>query len=76
MVSLSTLMTVAIASFLLVIVPGPSVTIIIANSIRGGVKAGLSTVAGTQLGVFLIVFNCSGRIGNCCFFCWGSIFLD
>ena len=34
-----------------VIVPGPSVTVIIANSLRHGVKAGLLNVAGTQAGL-------------------------
>ncbi|MDX1718236.1 MAG: LysE family translocator, partial [Anderseniella sp.] len=39
------------------IVPGPSVTVIIANSLRHGTRAGLMNVAGTQvgLGVMLIV---------------------
>lgn len=56
MITLSTLLSVALASFFLVIVPGPSVTLIIANSLRGGVRAGLLTVAGTQLGVFMMIF--------------------
>lgn len=55
MISFSTFLTVALASFLLVIVPGPSVTVIIANSLRAGTKAGLLNVAGTQLGVFLMI---------------------
>ena len=52
MITLSTLITVAIASFFVTIVPGPSVTLIVANSLRSGVRAGLFTVTGTQLGVF------------------------
>ena len=55
MIEFSTILTVAIASFFLTIVPGPSVTLIVANSIRTGVRAGLMTVAGTQLGVFTMV---------------------
>ena len=55
MITFSTFLTVALASFLLVIVPGPSVTVIIANSLRAGTKAGLLNVAGTQLGVFLMI---------------------
>jgi len=35
----------------LVIVPGPTVTVIIANSLRYGARAGLLNVAGTQLGL-------------------------
>lgn len=39
------------ACFALVTVPGPTVTVIIANSLRHGAKAGLLNVAGTQAGV-------------------------
>ena len=45
-----------IASFLVVIVPGPTVSLIIANSLNSGVKAGLLNVLGTQLGVLLLIF--------------------
>lgn len=55
MIAFSTFLTVALASFLLVIVPGPNVTVIVANSLRAGTRAGLMTVGGTQLGVFLVI---------------------
>jgi len=45
-----------IASFLVVIVPGPTVSLIIANSLKSGVKAGLLNVLGTQLGVLILIF--------------------
>ena len=45
-----------IASFLVVIVPGPTVSLIIANSLKFGVKAGLLNVLGTQIGVLLLIF--------------------
>jgi threonine/homoserine/homoserine lactone efflux protein len=45
----------AIASFLIVIVPGPTVTVVIANSLRAGSRAGLLNVAGTQLGVMMMI---------------------
>ncbi|MEM7635714.1 MAG: LysE family translocator [Pseudomonadota bacterium] len=38
-----------------VIVPGPSVTVIVANSLRHGVKAGLLNVAGTQAGLAIML---------------------
>ncbi len=38
-----------------VIVPGPSVTVIIANSLRHGVRAGLLNVAGTQVGLAVML---------------------
>ncbi len=45
-----------LASFILtciviVVVPGPSVTVIIANSLRYGAKAGILNVVGTQIGL-------------------------
>ena len=44
-----------IASFLIVIVPGPTVTLIIANSLKSGVRAGLLNVFGTQVGVLILL---------------------
>ena len=55
MISLSTWIAVALASVAIVIVPGPTVTVIIANSLRHGARAGLLNVAGTQLGIALMV---------------------
>jgi len=43
------------ACFAIVIVPGPTVTLIIANSLRHGARAGLFNVAGTQLGLALMI---------------------
>jgi threonine/homoserine/homoserine lactone efflux protein len=43
------------ACFAIVIVPGPTVTLIIANSFRHGAPAGLLNVAGTQLGLALMI---------------------
>ncbi len=48
--------TFVLACVIIVIVPGPSVTVIIANSLRGGEKAGLMTVAGTQFGLIPMIF--------------------
>ena len=45
-----------IASFLVVIVPGPTVSLIIANSLKPGVKAGLLNILGTQIGVLILIF--------------------
>ena len=41
------------ASVALAIVPGPTVTVIIANSLRYGARAGLMNVAGTQAGAVI-----------------------
>ncbi|MEE9322045.1 MAG: LysE family translocator [Granulosicoccus sp.] len=42
-----------IACILIVMVPGPTVTVIIANSVRHGSRAGLANIAGTQAGIGL-----------------------
>lgn len=46
-------LTFCLASLALAVVPGPTVTVIIANSLRYGARAGLMNVAGTQAGVAL-----------------------
>jgi len=55
MITLSTWIAVALASMAIVIVPGPTVTVIIANSLRHGARAVLLNVAGTQLGIAVMV---------------------
>ena len=44
-----------VACFIIVIVPGPTVTPVVANSLRYGAHAGLLSVFGTQLGLEVIV---------------------
>jgi homoserine/homoserine lactone efflux protein len=44
-----------LACVVIVIVPGPTVTLIIANSLAHGARAGLLNVAGTQLGLAAMV---------------------
>ena len=44
-----------VACLVIVIVPGPTVTLIVANSLRHGARAGLLNVAGTQVGLAVIV---------------------
>jgi len=43
------------ACFVVVIVPGPTVTLIVANSMTHGTRAGLLNIAGTQLGLALMM---------------------
>lgn len=42
-----------LAALALALVPGPTVTVIVANSLRYGARAGLLNVAGTQAGVVI-----------------------
>jgi threonine/homoserine/homoserine lactone efflux protein len=44
-----------VACVVIVMVPGPTATLIIANGLRHGTRAGLLNVAGTQLGLALMV---------------------
>ena len=44
-----------IASFLVVVVPGPTVSLIIANSLKSGMRAGILNVVGTQLGLIVLI---------------------
>lgn len=44
-----------VACIVIVLVPGPTVTLIIANSIRHGTRAGLANVAGTQIGLAITI---------------------
>ena len=57
--SLEFYLAYVLACFIVVIVPGPTVSLIVANSITHGTRAGLLNVAGTQAGLgtmMLIVF--------------------
>ena len=53
--SLNLYLTYLAACVVLVIVPGPTVTVIIANSLRYGTRTGLLNVAGTQLGLAVMI---------------------
>ena len=50
---MDSLLTLAAATAVLVSIPGPNVALIIANSLRYGLRAGFVTVFGTTLGVAL-----------------------
>ena len=47
--------TYVMACILIAVIPGPTVTVIIANSLAHGTRAGLLNVAGTQLGLGLMM---------------------
>ncbi|HEY0440011.1 MAG TPA: LysE family translocator [Xanthobacteraceae bacterium] len=44
-----------LACVIIVIVPGPTVTLIVANSLTHGTRAGLLNVVGTQIGLILMI---------------------
>jgi threonine/homoserine/homoserine lactone efflux protein len=51
--SLASYIAYCLAATAIIIVPGPTVTVIIANSLKHGARAGLANVAGTQAGLVL-----------------------
>jgi homoserine/homoserine lactone efflux protein len=53
--SLSLYLAFILATIVVVVVPGPTNTLIVANSVRHGRRAGLLNVAGTQAGLALTV---------------------
>src|SRR3569623_897314 len=55
MFSLATLIPYLGACIVLAIVPGPTGTVILANALRSGTLAGLSIIAGTQLGLVTMI---------------------
>jgi threonine/homoserine/homoserine lactone efflux protein len=48
-------LTYVIACAVITLIPGPTVTVIVANSLAHGTRAGLLNVAGTQLGLGLMM---------------------
>lgn len=54
-ISLELYLAYIAACFVIAIVPGPTVTVIVANSLAHGARAGLLNVAGTQLGLALMM---------------------
>jgi threonine/homoserine/homoserine lactone efflux protein len=51
----SALATYVAACFLFSVIPGPSVSVVVANALARGTKAGLLTILGTNLSVFSLV---------------------
>jgi threonine/homoserine/homoserine lactone efflux protein len=51
----TTLLSYVLACFVIIIVPGPTVTVTIANSMKYGTRAGLLNVVGTQLGLMTMI---------------------
>lgn len=55
MFSTTTLLAYLAACFVLAIVPGPTVTVIVASSLARGTRAGLMNILGTQIGMASMV---------------------
>ena len=51
----TSLLTFIVASIAILVVPGPTVTVIIANSLKHGTRAGLLNIAGTQVGLVILL---------------------
>jgi threonine/homoserine/homoserine lactone efflux protein len=55
MIDTAILLPYILACILFSIVPGPSVTVVVANSLAGGTRAGLLTILGTELSMISMV---------------------
>jgi threonine/homoserine/homoserine lactone efflux protein len=55
MMSIEVYLAYVLTCILITIIPGPTVTLIIANSLTHGMRAGLLNVAGTQLGLAIML---------------------
>lgn len=53
---LTTYLTFSLACAILIIIPGPTVAVVIANSLKHGVKIGMVTVAGSMLAMGILLF--------------------
>ncbi|WP_137391420.1 LysE family translocator [Rhodoligotrophos defluvii] len=53
--SLEAYAALVVATIVVIIIPGPTVTVILANSLRYGSRAGLLNVLGTQIGLALML---------------------
>jgi threonine/homoserine/homoserine lactone efflux protein len=56
MISFTVLLPYILACFLFSIVPGPSVTVVVANSLTRGTKAGVVTLLGTEIAMLSMIF--------------------
>ncbi|MFF8726138.1 LysE family translocator [Streptomyces sp. NPDC015171] len=64
MVSTDRLAAFAALSFLLIVVPGPSVLFVVGRALAQGRRAALTTVAGNTLGAYLLVVAVALGIGS------------
>jgi threonine/homoserine/homoserine lactone efflux protein len=55
--SLDLYLAYVLTCVLITLIPGPTVTLIVANSLRHGTRAGLLNVAGTQAGLFIMMLT-------------------
>lgn len=56
MIDAAIVLPYVLACLLFAVIPGPSVSIVIANSLAGGTRAGLFTILGTSLSMISMVF--------------------
>lgn len=55
MIDSSILLPYLVACILFSVVPGPAVTVVVANSLAGGTRAGLLTILGTEIAMLVMV---------------------
>lgn len=63
MISVSTIVAFVLASFVIIVIPGPSVLFVIGRSLTLGRRAGLLSVLGNEAGVVPVVFAVAFGVG-------------
>ena len=56
MIDAAILLPYLLACLIFTVIPGPSVSVVIANSLAGGTRAGLFTIIGTELSMLSMIF--------------------
>jgi len=64
MLSTDRLLAFAVMSFLLIVIPGPSVLFVVGRALAQGRRAALTTVAGNTLGAYVLVVAVALGIGS------------
>jgi threonine/homoserine/homoserine lactone efflux protein len=64
MVATDRLLTFAVVSFLLIVVPGPSVLFVVGRALAHGRRAALTTVVGNTLGAYVLVVAVALGVGS------------
>lgn len=64
MVSVERLLAFAVMSFLLIVIPGPSVLFVIGRALAQGRRAALTTVVGNSLGAYVLIVAVALGVGS------------
>ncbi len=64
MISANTFALFTVTCFVLALTPGPNMSLIVANTLAGGLRAGLTTLAGSSTGLAILVSVAAAGMGS------------